>query len=114
MAKEPIIKQLFSGNWLPKDALHKNYKTFGLIVLAFVVMLIQQYRMEALFVKANEYKLELTKIRTEYVYSSVELMNTTLEAVIAKKIKHRGLDLETPEKMPVIIEMPKENSDKDE
>lgn len=92
------------------DSVNKNYKTFLMIIVAFVLMLFQQYRVEALFIKTVKYKQELRITQTEYVYSSVELMNTTLETVIAQRVKQHELDLQLPEKLPVVIKMPAEST----
>jgi hypothetical protein len=108
MARESVIKKILSGNWLLVESVNKNYKVFLMIIAAFVLMLFQQYRVEALYIKSVKYKQQLRIAQTEYVYSSVELMNTTLESVIAKRVKQHELNLELPEKLPVVIKMPAE------
>lgn len=94
------------------ESVSKNYKVFLMIIVAFVLMLFQQYRVEALYIKSVKYRHQLRLAQTEYVYSSVELMNTTLESVIAQRVKQHGLNLEFPEKLPVVIKMPAEATKK--
>lgn len=109
MAAESYIQKVLSGKWLVPETFTKNYKLIILLIVMFVIMIYQQYRVEALYVKTMKYRQTLKVVRTEFIYSSVELMNTTLETAVIKKVNERIPGLKIPEKKPVVITIPPKN-----
>ncbi len=87
--KDNYVKKILSGKWLVPETLSKNLKWITLFIVLFIITIYQQYRVDVLYVKNMKLKQNLKITRTEFIYSSVELMNTTLEATIINKTKER-------------------------
>ena len=106
MATNTFAKKMFSGEWLIGETVRKNSKVFVMIIFAFVFFLIQQYRVEVLYFKTVSLKNELKLVRTEYVYTTVSLMNKTLEAVVSEKLNENHSNLKISKEPAEIIVIP--------
>ncbi|MEA2042499.1 MAG: FtsL-like putative cell division protein [Bacteroidota bacterium] len=109
MAQESYIKQLLNGEWLQKKWFTQHSRLFFITVGVFVFYLYQQYRVEALYFKATELKKELRIVRTEYVFTSVAVMNKTLESTVLNSLKAKDINLHIPVKPVQSVNISKQN-----
>ncbi len=109
MVKKSFIKNLLSAKWLLSDSFMKKYKWLLLFIVGFLVMVYQQYRVEVIYVENVKLKQKLKVVRTKFIYSSVDLMNITLETAVEKNVNNRLPGLKIPKKKPVLIKIPAKN-----
>ena len=108
MENKTFAKKMLSGEWLIGKIVQKNIKTFVMVIVAFIFFLFQQYRIEVLYFKTVTLKNELKLVRTKYVYTSVNLMNKTLESVVTEKLNENNSNLKIPKEPAQIIIIPAE------